>query len=256
MRREANHVTRGVVLFSAFLGLATAIHAADGVKTNWLARYRVEFGATEAGVPTAEVEATLIWTAGAKACPKSVDVDMFEEDEFPKGYGSFVHSFEAVPHSAETLSVSAGRYRLPIPGNGAVSFRYTVVLEHDASNWGPGPDEAPYRFEGGAFWTGRALFITAPGSQVEVSLAAPKGQRISVSFEPIAGRAGSYRVTGESRLRDGKTIDLDVVLGGNPGDVVPEKPHTEATLDVLPETDPMAQQIRTSLLGRTLDKRD
>jgi predicted metalloprotease with PDZ domain len=228
---------RWVALFAALLCFTTSLRAADDARTDWLARYRVAFGATESGVPSAEVEATLTWTAKTKSCPKSVDLDMFEEDEFPKGYGSFVHDFLAArePHAAETVSAPAGRYRLPVLANGSASFRYKVLMEHDASNWGPGPDEAPYRFDGGVFWTGRALFITAPRSQVEVSFSAPKGERISVSFEPLAGRADSYTVPGESRLRDSMVIVgsyrearlrvgqaiVTIALGGNLEDSMP-----------------------------------
>ncbi len=216
MRREGVSVTLRIALFSLFASVTTTIYAGDGVRTDWLARYRVLFGATEAGVPTAAVEARLIWTAEAKGCPESVDVDMFTEDQFPQGYGSFVHDFAAIlpegspapeyPYAVSSLSVPEGRYRLPVLAGGYVGFRYTVVLEHDSSGWGPGPDEAPYRFEGGVFWTGRALFITAPHSQVEVSFSAPKRDRVSVSFEPIPGRKGTYTVPGESRLRDSMVI--------------------------------------------------
>lgn len=155
----------------------------------WLARYRVRFGHTETGVPKADVEASLRWMGRADARPTRVDLDM-AEDGFPKGYGFFVHGSGPPP------------YRLPVQADGSASFEYTVVLEHDPAGWGPGPDEAPYRFERGAFWTGRALFITAPESRVELELSAPEGQRVSVSYAPVADRPGQFTVSDESRLRN------------------------------------------------------
>jgi predicted metalloprotease with PDZ domain len=193
-----------VVLFS---GLAASARSEEPA---WAARYRVRFISSAAGVPRADVEATLRWIGERSRAPSWVDVGM-AEDGFPKGYGAFVRDFAArVPagtptprtvHHAETLSVPHGRYRLPVLPGGVVGFAYAVVLEHDPAGWGPGPDEAPYRFEEGAVWTGRAVFVTTPRSRVEVTFA-PEGERVLTSFEPVAGRPNTFHVPDEERLRD------------------------------------------------------
>ena len=104
----------------------------------------------------------------------------------------------------EVFATAEGWRKLGVAKDGTVSFHYEVVLDHDPGSWGPGPDEAPYRFEGGAHWTGRALFLTAPRSQVEVTFAAGEGEgeKVATSFEPVAGRPGAYSVPDETRLRN------------------------------------------------------
>jgi predicted metalloprotease with PDZ domain len=154
----------------------------------------VNFRQGGSAVPRAEVEARLHWI-GAAARPATVEVGM-AEDGFPGGYGAFVRDFGP---AAEVLSVPGGRFRLPVGRRGDVHYSYSVVLEHAAGEWGPGPDEAPYRFDEGTVWTGRALFVTAARSRVEVAFAAPAGAHVFTSFEP-ASRA--FRVADQERLRD------------------------------------------------------
>lgn len=180
------------------LALLVAANATAAPPPDWQARYDVTFGENEQGTPRAAIAATLTWAHKGQAHPESVVVGM-AEDEFPGGYGSYVR--ELTP-AAEVISAPDGRLRLPVPADGVVRFRYRVVLEHDPKNWGPGPDEAPYRFDGGAFWTGRALFITADHSRAELTFSSPAASIVSVSFDPVPGRAGTYRASDESRLRE------------------------------------------------------
>lgn len=202
--------TCGAVLVCFALG-ASAGAAAAAAPGRWLARYEVGFRPSETGVPAAHIAVTLQWIGKTSARPASVEVDM-ADDGFPGGYGAHVRGFEPVVRAAdatsatspaELLSAAAGRYRVPVQSDGLAAYRYSVVLEHAAEGWGPGPDEAPYRFEGGAFWTGRSLFITPPGdARVEVMFAAPQGERVSLSFAPMRGRPGWYEVRDTQRLRD------------------------------------------------------
>ena len=212
------------IILATLLFSVTVIGADEKPGPDWLAHYEVAFGRSAQGVPTARIEAELLWSGNTGDRPSALEVDM-ADDGFPSGYGSFVRDFEAVApkaatasgkasaaaedsraggqsFAAELVSIPDGRYRLPVGDDGSTGLRYTVVMEHDPSGWGPGPDEAPYRFDGGAFWTGRALFVTAPGSRAEVRFRAAKGERVSVSFEPIPDRGGTYLVRDASRLRD------------------------------------------------------
>ena len=218
----------------ALLALATTCHASDSSPV-WSARYQVVFGKTAQGVPIADVNATLQCAQPTEACPESVDVEM-ADDGLPKGYGSFVREFVTTPaDAAQLLFAARAHYRLRVQPGGSVRFRYRVVMTHDPTDWGPGPDEAPYRFEGGAFWTGRALFITAARSRAEIAFEAPAEDRIAVAFEPVRGRVGSYTVPDETRLRDaflvvgafresrlkvGKAV-VTLVLGGRLGESMP-----------------------------------
>jgi hypothetical protein len=185
--------------------LAATWAAAAAPKPLWKAHCEVTFGESERGVPRADVQVTLACLRKG-ACPATVELTM-AEDGFPKGYAAFVRG--PVPFPA----------RLPVPIGGAARLRYEVVLEHDATGWGPGPDEAPYRFDGGAFWTGRALFAAAVGSRNDVVLRAPEGRRVSTSLEPgiDEGRLrDSFLVVGthqETRLRVGGAR-VTLALGG------------------------------------------
>lgn len=199
---------------------------ARGAAPRWAGHYEVRFGASPAGVPHASVQATLRWLGKEDRRPSWVDVGM-AEDGFPNGYGAFVRDFEvsapagtrqAGASHALTLSAPNGRHRLAVSRGGVVGFSYSVVLEHDPAGWGPGPDEAPYVFEDGAFWTGRAVFVTASGCRAEVTFTAPDGDRVLTSFEPVgAAERNTFSVPDEQRLRDSflvvgrpATIDLDV----------------------------------------------
>jgi predicted metalloprotease with PDZ domain len=212
-------------LLVALLGVLPAFARDDPAR--WAARYEVRFGASATGVPHARVQATLRWLGKRDQKPSSVDVGM-AEDGFPNGYGAFVRDFEAsVPagsrrprgYPALTLSAPNGRYRLGVPRSGVVGFSYLVVLEHDPAGWGPGPDEAPYLFEDGVFWTGRAVFVTAPECRAEVTFAAPDGDRVLTSFEPVAAaRRNTFSVPDEQRLRDsflvvGRPAAIDLQIG-------------------------------------------
>ena len=212
----------------AVLGFILAPTASAADATDWSARYRVAFTHPK----EAEIEATLTWVRRGKAPPDSVEVGM-ADDGFPGGYGSFLRDFAP---EGQILSTPEGLRRLTVADDGTVGFRYRVVLAHDAKGWGPGPDEAPYAFDGGAFWTGRALFVTARAQASEVSFQAPAGQGISLSYEPAPGRAGVYRVASEERLRDaflvvgsyraselkaGQAL-VTLALGGTMRDAMPE----------------------------------
>ncbi len=254
MKRLQGLLLRAAVLVAPQLLVLTPLDAGVPAGADWVARYRVVFDRTVGGVPTAGIEASLRWVGDEAARPVSVEVEM-ADDGFPAGYGAFVRGFEAVgpaagpavdgpadpkaagqAFAARMISMRAGRYRLPVTGEGFTGFRYTVVMEHDPADWGPGPDEAPYRFDGGAFWTGRALFITAPGSRAEVSFRAPEGERVSASFEPIPDRPGAYAVPSDSRLRDSFVVvgrhaedrvsvgeaAVTLALGGGLADFMPE----------------------------------
>jgi len=180
------------------VALAAAANAAAAEPALWDASYRVTFGVDDRGVPEARVESTLTWADVKKPVPAAVEVGM-AEDGLPGGYGSFLRDFTP---RAQVLSTPGGRFLVPVPAGGVVQLRYRVMLEHDPTNWGPGPDEAPYRFDGGAFWSGRALFVTADRSSVEVTFSHPAGQRIAASYEPVPGRVGTFRASSESRLRN------------------------------------------------------
>jgi hypothetical protein len=197
-------------------------------RPKWSARYEVRFGQATGALPRVDVTATLRWIGPVDATPSSLDVGM-AEDGFPKGYGAFVRGFKgAVPaaapqdqesYGAATLSAENGRYRLAVPPDGVVRFSYSVGLDHDATGWGPGPDEAPYRFDEGTVWTGRALFITVPESAITVSFAVPDGDRVLTSFEPVTGTVpNAFSVPDEQRLRDcflvvGRPAALDLQVG-------------------------------------------
>ena len=177
------------------LRLASMLLAAPAAADpGWLVRYEVRFAHGEDGVPEAAVEGLLEWTAPAEPAPAWVALEM-PDDGFPGGYGSHLRGFEAQvppgspePHAYEAypLAPEHGRHLLAVLADGRAGFRYTVRLEHDASEWGPGPDEAPYAFEGGAFWTGRALFACPREARAELVLHAPEDGRVSAAFEPLA----------------------------------------------------------------------
>jgi predicted metalloprotease with PDZ domain len=220
-------VTRSVPAL-ALLGLVLAPATAAAETPDWSARYRVVFATSKEPA----IEATLTWVRKGKARPESVEVGM-ADDGLPNGYGSYVRDFTP---EGRILSTPEGLRRLPVPEDGVVRVRYRVVLAHDPKGWGPGPDEAPYAFEGGAFWTGRALFVTAQSQASEVSFQAPAGEGISVSYEPVPGKAGSYRVGSEQRLRNsflvvgtyraselkaGQAL-VTLALGGEMGAAMPE----------------------------------
>ena len=220
-------MTRSVPVL-ALLGfvLAPAAGAADA--PDWSARYRVVFASPK----EAAIEATLTWVRKGKARPDTVEVGM-ADDGFPGGYGSFLRDFAP---EGQILSTPEGLRRLSVAADGTVGFQYRVVLAHDPKGWGPGPDEAPYAFDGGAFWTGRALFVTARAQSSEVSFQASAGQGVSLSYEPAPGRAGAYRVATEDRLRNaflvvgryraselkaGQAL-VTLALGGTMSDAMPE----------------------------------
>jgi len=188
---------------AAALLLARVPAAADEGAAEWSARYTVRFGSGARGVPRADVEARLRWLGPPRRRPATLTVGM-ADDGFPKGYGAFVRAFrDTGPRAtgAPPAPGASGGYVLTVSAGGAVSFAYSVVLEHDASGWGPGPDEAPYRFDTGVFWTGRALFVTAPRSRAEVTFTPPAGDRFFTSFAP-GKRARTYVVPDDQRLRD------------------------------------------------------
>ncbi|HEU5180698.1 MAG TPA: hypothetical protein VFW45_07885 [Candidatus Polarisedimenticolia bacterium] len=157
----------------------------------WRATYEVRFKSSAAAERQAEIAARLAWIGDPANRPAEVRLSM-ADDGFPGGYGSHV----------EGMEMPADGITLPVDPSGRVEFRYTVRLTHDTEGWGPGPDEAPYAFDGGAFWTGRSLFITAPRSRPELSLTAEPGSRISVSYPPVPGFVGRYRVDDEDHLRN------------------------------------------------------
>lgn len=215
------------VALAAVLSLAPAAAAAFAEEPDWAARYHVSFLAAESGAPAARVAAELEWIGKPSERPKWLDVAL-ADDSFPKGYGACVGSFEtgaaavAAPEgrktAADVLDERTGRRKLVVPSDGKVAFSYTVRLEHDAAGWGPGPDEAPYRFATGAFWTGRSLFLTAKRSKAEVVFSAPAGEKIATSFEPIEGRELAFAVPDETRLRDaffmvGRFADAELRVG-------------------------------------------
>ena len=157
----------------------------------WRASYEVRFGSSPAGVRQASIAARLAWIGDPAKRPAEVSLKM-ADDGFPGGYGAHV----------EGLPMPEAGTSLPVDSSGKVDFRYIVSLTHDPRGWGPGPDEAPYAFDGGAFWTGRSLFITADRSSAELSLTAEPGSRISVSYPPVPGFAGHYRVGDEEQLQN------------------------------------------------------
>lgn len=178
---------------AALLLTGSAGFAAEGPFDTalWRATYEVRFGSPAAAVRQAEIAARLAWIGDPAKRPAEVRLSM-ADDGFPGGYGSHV----------EGMSMPADGIALPLDSSGKVEFRYTVRLTHDPEGWGPGPDEAPYAFDGGAFWTGRSLFITAPRSRADVTLTAEPGSRISVSYPPVPGTVGRYRVDDEDHLRN------------------------------------------------------
>ena len=178
------------MLASAGPGLAASLPSPHDAPL-WQATYDVRFGSSSAGVRQAQVAARLSWIGDPARRPAEVSLKM-AEDGFPGGYGAHVEGLP-MPESGSSL---------PVDASGKVDFRYTVSLTHDPEGWGPGPDEAPYAFDGGAFWTGRSLFITAERSKAELSLAAEPGSRISVSYPPVPGFAGRYQVSDEGHLQN------------------------------------------------------
>ncbi len=226
------------------IGLAVVVLASIAPESRaadptWTARYEVRFGATEKGIPKADVHVALEWIGKPAPRPPWVDVGM-ADDAFPGGYGAFVRDFR--PAETKRLDERLGRHHLPVADDGSVAFDYSVVLEHDAAGWGPGPDEAPYAFDGGAFWTGRALFVTPPRCRFEVTLAAPPGEHVSTSFAPVEARPGAFAVESEARLRDsflmvGRHAEKTLRVGGATvtlalaASLEPSLPHLESSVE-------------------------
>ena len=168
----------------------------------WIAAIRVRFDRTGAGTPLARVEVALRPASPDALRTGPVPIEM-ARDGFPGGYGSRVWGLRAEGDAGiEPVSIADGHYRLErVPGAG-VQYRYGVLLDHDASDWGPGPDEAPYSFVAGAFWTGRSLFLLPAGTRGEITLETPRGERVSTSLERVPYGPGTYSFPDEERLRE------------------------------------------------------
>jgi len=178
-------------------------------EADWSARYVVSFLAEPDGAQRAEVEAVLRWNGGRGSWPDTAELAM--AGGYPGGYAAFVRDFEAVvpegaeapeaSHAAQVGPAEQGRFAVPVLRDGRAAFRYSVPLEHDPAE-GLGWDETPHAFSDGTLWTGRALFVTAAGSEVEVELRAPEGARVSTSLEPTGAGSGGYRASDENALRE------------------------------------------------------
>jgi hypothetical protein len=189
MRQRSGRLAIATLVLVA--GVVLAADVPLPVVPLWQATYNVHFGSSPAGVRQARIAAKLSWVGDPARRPATVSLTM-ADDGFPGGYGAHVEGL-AIPEAGTTL---------PVDSSGKVEFRYTVSLTHDPEGWGPGPDEAPYPFEGGAFWTGRSLFITAERSRPEISLSAEAGSRISVSYPPVPGFVGRYQLSDEEHLKN------------------------------------------------------
>ena len=212
------------MLFAVTLAIALLPSNTPAVgERPWSAQYRVEFGCTDSGTPRAVVTATLRARRGSGGD----EVELSLSQGYPGGYGRFVHGFEALwpgsdtarpSYTAETVSAAEGRYKLPVLKNGQAGFRYTVVLDHDPSE-GVGHDDTPQVFQGGVFWTGRALFVVAAGSEIELTLVPPEGQRVTTAFAPVSRREQVYSVADENDLQEsmltvGESEPVRLEVGG------------------------------------------
>jgi predicted metalloprotease with PDZ domain len=86
---------------------------------------------------------------------------------------------------------------------------------------------------------------------------------VGVAGSPIAGYDDLRRAFRDRQpasqvsiavMREGKEVNLNVILGGQPGESVPRSPSEQVILEPMPKADPIALQIRKSLFGSRLNE--
>jgi predicted metalloprotease with PDZ domain len=92
------------------------------------------------------------------------------------GWATFVYELVVEDSNGETVNASYdGDGCWSLESEGAVTARYTMLLQHDRFPNMPGDDELAYAGDWGQFWTGRALFMEGvPTEEIGVAFSLPQ----------------------------------------------------------------------------------
>jgi predicted metalloprotease with PDZ domain len=100
------------------------------------------------------------------------------------GWATFVHELVVEDSNGEPVNAvydSDGCWT--INSEGAVTARYSMLLQHDRFPNMPGDDELAYAGDWGQFWTGRALFMEGlPAEDISVTFLLPQDWAVTVPW--------------------------------------------------------------------------
>ena len=194
--------------------------------------YRVEFAkgrADDDGLyRRARVEATITPVDGVFGFFRNRD-----DAGFPQGWATFVERLEAFDASGAPMPVryvGEGRWRAEGWGEGPLTVRYVVLLQHDRFPIRIGDGETAWARPWGVSWTGRALFVEgAPAADIGVEFVLPPDWRATTPWLPAAGRANAFLARTTDDL-----LDAAFVAGTHRETVVPIAGF-EARLAIVPD---------------------
>ncbi|HEX7705241.1 MAG TPA: hypothetical protein VF701_02175 [Thermoanaerobaculia bacterium] len=141
-------------------------------------------------------------------------------NHLPAGWATFIRNMSATDGEGREVTLeSNGRdlWRNPRPGGEELTFRYEILIHHDAGRWPSGWDEAAYVKGESIFLTGKALFITAfDQSDIEVRFSLPEQWQLVTPWESRGSRqfvvAGPVELT-ESAIMVGRFDERTVKIG-------------------------------------------
>lgn len=134
----------------------------------------------------------------------------------PDGWATYIRNLAATDAKGNPVAlerVGAGAWRVPDRLKGQeIALKYEVLLHHDAGEtWPFGWDEAAYVKGGAAFFTGKALFITALDMQnITVDFDLPDGWKLVTPWEAEC-RERSYRVKDAIELTESAHFTGDFI---------------------------------------------
>ena len=142
----------------------------------------------------------------------------------PEGWASYIRNLKAFDRQGNPVlleSTGPGAWRVPEELKGQeIGLAYEVMLHHDAGKtWPFGWDEAAYVKGDAAFFTGKALFITALDIEdLRVDFAIPKDWKLVTAWTPGCEER-SYRVKDAIELTEsahftGEFINRTVTAAG------------------------------------------